>query len=192
MANATHIEVRLLPATVQAALKAAGYHRKDVPVKPSETFQLAGGYGNGYRGFAVAINMETGETRGFSGSWGGANPFERKQVDNDDRQHPIPVNGAAFVGQEGGGRPVSGTLYVRPDQVTALLPAADPVSDRERSLLAIFGGIKGGYRREYLDAAGATPEEIDALVARGFLSRNRAGAISITTAGKNARGGQRP
>jgi hypothetical protein len=163
-----------------------------VAVEPAETFRLAGGFGNGYRGFAVAINMGTGETRGLYGSWGGGNPFERKQVDNDDRAHPIPVNGAAFVGQEGGGRPVSGKLYVRPDQVVALLPAADPVSDRERSLLAIFGGIKGGYRREYLAAAKATEAELDALVARGFLARNKAGATSITTAGKNARGGQRP
>lgn len=190
MANATHIEVKTLPATVQAALKAAGYHRKDVAVKASPTFRLESSFGDGYRGFAVAINMGTGETKTLHGSWGGPNMFVAAQVDHDERDHQIPVNGAAFVGQQGGGRPVSGTLYVRPDQVVALLPAAEPVSERERDLLAIFGGIKSGYRPEYLQRAKATGAEVEALIARGFLSRNRAGAVSITTKGKNARAGR--
>ncbi len=190
---ATHIEVKQLPTTVQTALKTAGYNRRDIAVEPSETFQLAPGWADGYRGIAVAINMESGETKSFWGSWGGANPFSQTQVDSDDRQHAIPVNGVAFVGQEGGGKPTSGRLYVRPDQITKVLPPIDEtITERDRSILAIFGGIKSGYRAEYLERASVSKNELEWLVLNGFLKRNKAGSLQITPKGKNSRNAQTP
>ena len=52
-----HVIVRDLPETLQAALKDAGYHKKDIQViiKESESVFSAGG--KGYRGFAVIVNM---------------------------------------------------------------------------------------------------------------------------------------
>ena len=83
-------------------------------------------------------------------------------------------------------------IHVRPENAAPLLPAANSsVSDRDRSILAIFRGIKSGpYRAEYLARAKVEQAEIDALVARGLLKRNAAGSVQITLAGKNASAGK--
>lgn len=185
----THVDTKTLPSQVQSALHAVGFRRRDIAVEPSETFHMPSAYGDGYRAFAVVLNMGTGERKGFSGSWGGANPFEPRSIDHDTAEHSIPINGCAILGQEGGGRPVSARLVVRPDQISKFLPAPAETTERERRILAIFDGIKAGpYRREELARVDASEAEIAGLVSRGFLKVASNGATSITTAGKNARG----
>jgi hypothetical protein len=118
---------------------------------------------------------------------------------------------AVIKGQEGGGRPVSARVLVHPATLQPLLafaPAEQLPADQQR-VLDVHCGYKGGYRREelsrdaYVYAApgngrvvgvrtpGMTDAQIDAciaaLVASGHLAKNKAGAVSVTTKGKNAR-----
>lgn len=187
MTNAIRVEVKALPQTVKDALKGVGYGRHDIAVEASETFRHESAYGDGYRAFTVALNLATGETKSMQGSWGGASINYQSQVDSDQSAYTIPVGGAILQGQIGGGRPVSARLVLNPENVAKLLPSSpSDVTDREKQILAVFGGIKSSYRAGYLK--GYTSAEIDSLVSRGFLARNKAGSTSITTAGKNQRG----
>ena len=187
MTNSIRVEVKSLPQTVKNALKNVGYGRQDIAVEASPTFTHESAYGDGYRAFTVALNLETGETKSMQGSWGGASINYQSQVDSDQNAYTIPVGGAILQGQQGGGRPVSCRLVLNPENVAKLLPSASSdVSERDRNILAVFGGIKSSYRADYLKEY--TSAEIDSLVERGFLARNKAGSTSITTAGKNARG----
>jgi hypothetical protein len=185
----TFLPVATLPEVLRRALVDAEYGRKDIAVEASPTFSFQASFGEGFRAFAVAVNLETGDTKRLDGSWGGASINHTSQVDGDHADHVIPVNGAIILGQVGGGRPVSARIILNPENVAKLLPAVDgSVTDRDRDLLAIFGSIKSSYRKEYLDRAKATPAEVDSLISRGLLSRNKAGSVAITTTGKNARG----
>ena len=85
------------------------------------------------------------------------------------------------------------TVYSRADGLALQLatPATD-LSDAERSMLNVVGGISGGYRkaeceRTGLGEYGPQNPHVQALVGRGMLTVNRAGSISITTSGRNAR-----
>lgn len=63
-----------------------------------------------------------------------------------------------------------------------------PLTKAQRGALEAIGMYKGGaYRHEEIRRAGATAADLDVLVARGLVKRNRAGAIAIMTAGRNAR-----
>lgn len=190
MENRTFVAVKSLPETIKDALRSVGFAKADVAVVASQSVTLASSYGQGFRAYAVGLDIVTGTKRTIYGSWGGANPFERSIPDAQPTLD-IPVNGAVITGQEGGGRPVSATIHVAPGTVAPWLNPPSDVTDRDRSILAIFGGIKPGYRAEYLGRANVTDAEVDSLVSRGFLSRNKAGATAITTAGKNARGNAR-
>ena len=181
-----------LPPSLKDALASVGYGRSDVAVVVETSTQLASAYGDGYRAFAIGVNLATGQRTIHHGAWGGENPFSRPSAVDQRPTLEIPPGAAIVTGQEGGGRPVSATIHVSPGSLApnVLAPVAD-VTDRERSILAIFGGLKSAYRAEYLTRSKVTAEEIDALIARGFLSRNKSGATQITTAGKNARGNAR-
>ena len=64
----------------------------------------------------------------------------------------------------------------------SMLPKAD---ERDRKILAAIRGYKSGpYRKEALARAGATDVDMDRLVSAGLLSRNKAGAIALTNAGR--------
>ena len=61
------------------------------------------------------------------------------------------------------------------------------LTDRMRRILAIHRSLKAGkYRRNALKEAKVTTAEIDALVTSEHLTRNKAGAVTITTKGRNA------
>ena len=107
-------------------------------------------------------------------------------VDNDRREYEIPANGAVVSGVQGGGRPVYASIRVNPATLAPLLPAKADLSERQRVILGTIRSTKGGaYRLEALREYEVKPEEIDTLVAGGFLKKNKAGAISMTTAGDN-------
>jgi len=181
------VDVKELPAALQRALASVGYGRKSIDVMPAETASLSGAGGDGYQAFATVVNLETGEYRTEWGSWGGANMFNpRNAVDNDRKDYPIPENGAVITGHKGGGRPVYATIRVNPAALAPLLPAKAELSERQRVILGTVRGTKGGaYRLEALKEYGVTTEELDTLISGGFMKRNKAGAISMTTAGEN-------
>jgi hypothetical protein len=181
------VDVKELPPVLQRALASVGYGRKNIDVKPAERASMGGLSGDGYQAFAMIVNLETGEYVTEWGSWGGPNMFNpQNAVDNDRKDYPIPVNGAVITGLQGGGRPVYATIRVNPAALAPLLPAKAELSERQRVILGIVRGTKGGaYRIEALKEYGVTTAEIDTLVAGGFMKRNKAGAISMTTAGEN-------
>lgn len=178
--------VNELPSCVQNALVSVGYGRKDIEIVKAESVSPFDGGSRGRRGFLVLVNIETGERQIHYGSWGGSNMFNpHNQVDLDDRSYPLPPNGCAIKGSQGD--KVWATLYLHPSNVLALLPAAsETLPEDERRALRAFVSLKASYRK---DAIGKEYDRlVGNLVQSGHLSRSKAGAVTITTKGKNAAG----
>ena len=173
MQKPIHIETKELPQTLQDALNAAGYRRKDIALRACESACLTDAGSEGRRGFVVFVNLVTGQSKATRGSWGGANIFNpRNAVDLDTNEVPIPEGVAVIQGSEGYG-PTFASVLLNPANVAALLPARAEVTDHERAILGIYRGIKGGYRQGELERINATLSEVDSLVDRGLLKRNR-------------------
>jgi hypothetical protein len=66
-----------------------------------------------------------------------------------------------------------------------MLPAGAEVTEREKEILRIVRSYNSAGRKEAFAYNKITAAEIDVLVSRKLLSRNKAGAVSITLAGKN-------
>lgn len=187
-----HIETKALPAALRDALESVGYRRESIQLETRDTLPR-GIAGKGSRPFTMAVDLATGERSTQMGSWGGANPFVDVPADS---HAPVPLP-PGVVGISGStGYRCSATLYAPAATLAPLLPAAPEVTPEERKVLAIVGGIKGGARRPYFEVAGlgeysASNPLIAGLASRGLLKVNRAGAIKITTAGRNARGDER-
>jgi hypothetical protein len=182
-----YANVRDLPACLRSVLSSVGYAKADVAISPRETVRLSDSGEDGCRSFSAIVNLETGESKLSWGSWGGANVFNPNNgVDLDDTAYPLPANGAVVQGRIGGGRPVHATIVVHPASLAPLLPAKQELTDKQAGILRCFQGLISSYRKEALARLGATDADIDALVARCLLKRNKAGATAITTEGKNA------
>lgn len=180
-----HIETKNLPPILQRELAKVEFHGKDICVEAKETAILSDCGCEGRRAFVVLLNMTTGESRYVQGSWGGANIFNpQNPVDLDDRTHIIPPNGAVIKGSQGYGG-VRATIFVHPSSLAPLLPAGPTVTDREKQILGLMG-YKSFYKKERMDEMKVTPEELTSLASKGLIKINKAGASSITTAGKNA------
>jgi hypothetical protein len=180
-----YISVSELPEILQKALKSVGYGRKDIQVDVQEVFCPRPPSGDGMRGFLVAVNLETEEYQTTMGCWGGSNAFNTT-IDDAPNSVDVPANIAFVRGSEGGGRPVYATIVVGPTNVNpTLLPTTATVSDREAEILGAFKSFKSAYRKEWLAEHKVTQEEIESLVERQLIKRNKRGAMSITTEGKN-------
>jgi len=181
------IETKTLPDAVRDALKSLGYGRPDIKAEAAESAQLNDYGETGCRSFVCLVDLATGQRKVTYGSWGGPNMFNpRNMVDLDDREQPIPPNAVVICGSEGGNRPVYARLLAHPSTLTPLLPAPSTLSDKLARMLAVYGAYRSTYRAEELKRMGATHAETDELVAGGYLSRNKAGSIQITTKGKQA------
>lgn len=201
-----YLLVRDLPRSLQAALREVEYGKKDIEVKARETFDPSAAGGGGRRGFVAACKMDDSGTYEIEwGSWGGENPFTRT-VEGYQGEIPIPPEVAFIRGSIGGGIPTMASVYVSPHAMNpALLTAGPEVTPKEAKILAIFKQLKSSYRPEYLDRLqekegiessrarqATTDREVDSLIERGFLSRNKAGSVSITTEGRNAADPRQP
>ena len=191
--------VKQLPQVVQDTLASVGYGKADVEVSVvAEMNLMSNAYGDGYQGFTTILNLATGERETVRGSWGGSNPFESSPVDNDTRMYTLPAGAVVIKGQRGGGRPVSAHVYIASaGELGGAIAETVELSADERAVLDAhkslnsggrkdyFGGRWGGY---YWDNADREPHTavIARLAERGLLKVNKAGAVSITTEGKNA------
>lgn len=183
-----YASVNDLPNVVRSAMEIVGYHRKDIEVKFVDETTFASAYGKGYCAYLVSMNLATGVKSAVSyGSWGGSNPFESKAIDDCDESLPIPINCAVLSGNQGGGRPVSGILYVSTANAASLLPSKEETTEREEIILAIMKGLKASYRKEEYNRQGleVTEQTFSELQAKGLVKINRAGSVSLTTKGKN-------
>jgi len=183
-ARGTEVLVKELPDVLRKALKDVGYRSRDIAVVPQALVSLNPYAGDGERGFAVLVNLATGATKTVQGDWGGYSPVGKPSIDQDRGEHPLPRDGVAIVGSSGG-RGTYATIYVHPDSVVPLLPGAVEMTDREAGILRSMA-MTSSYRKELFADMKVQPGEVDALVERGWIARNKAGALSLTTAGKNA------
>jgi hypothetical protein len=97
------------------------------------------------------------------------------------------VEGGYFRGKARGYR-----LHFREENLVGLLPApAAELSDRAKSALNIICSMRGGYRADEFSRAGLGKYGADnpivvELQSAGLVSINKAGAVAVTTAGRNA------
>jgi len=183
-----HVPVKDLPATLRAALKSVGYARQDIEVEGREAVSPAVAGGDGRRGFVTAVNFGTGKYDTRYGSWGGANLFERNLIDEVQEALPIPPNSAIIKGTEGY-KGAFATVYVRPETLTPMLPAGpSDLTDLEKGVLLAFDQYTSAGRKDRRGQVGVSKWDAAAskLLQQGLLKSNAAGAVQITTAGKNA------
>jgi hypothetical protein len=185
-----HAEVKSLSPHLRDALKSVRYGAADIEVIPAESIEVMVAGGDGMRGFVIGLNLATGERKGLSGSWGGANMFTANPIDSSPEQLAIPPNGCVIKGTTGYPRTFA-WIYAHPQAMGRYLASGAPdeeLTDGEQQAIYCFAAIKGGeYRRDEMRRRGVTTATVDGLVQRGYLKRNRAGATAITTKGKNAR-----
>ncbi len=181
-----------LPDSLRQALESVSYHRKDISIEARETASLNDAGSDGCKAFVILVDLETGQRKTTWGSWGGPNAFSpRNAVDLDTRDYPIPPNAAVVRGSIG--NTTYATILVSPSTVAPLLPKVEKLADSDARILYCYVAIKGGqYRQTELQHVIRKHPDIDldqaieALVSKGYLKRNKAGATQITTKGKNA------
>jgi hypothetical protein len=168
-----------LPQCLIDALKTVSYHKQDIEIIPVEKTHISYAGGAGRRGFAILVNLSSGETKMLFGSWGGANAFNpQNQVDFDQKNYPIPENGAVILGSEGD--KTFASIYLNPKNIVPFLNEASEISERERTIMYAYGCIKSGeYRNNELSLLGIkdpkTNSEIQSLIERGLLKRDGRG-----------------
>lgn len=194
-AAGTYVPVRDLPRIVQKALKSAGFNKKDIEVIPADKTNLQVVPFEGSRGFNIMVDLARNKIASEQGSWGGANPYEKRLTDNDRTSRPLPDNVLHIKG-ESGGRGTFARIYVNPKTLAPLLPQQADISENEKKALGIVKGIKSGYRADAFKRNGLGKYSIDnpliqGLLEKGLLKKNARGSIMITTDGKNAAGGAR-
>lgn len=203
--------VSTLTPSIREALKSVQYGARDVSVEPAETVCPAGSAGQGQRSFLILVDPNTGRAETKLGSWGGANMFNpRNQVDLDTASYPMPPNGIVIQGNMGHPRTFA-RVYVHPSTLAQYLPAetGPELSPAEKKTLNAYCSLtsagrkdefaewnyaaerkaEGRYVSEYqhCQTAKVTQELTEALIGKGLLARNKASAVSVTLAGKNAR-----
>lgn len=187
------VKRQALPPSLQSALRSVGFHGHDIGVFARETFYAQDMGGEGRRAFLCIVDMENGDRELTFGSWGGPGIGSTGNiVDNDSTPRPLPPNVAVIQGSEGGNRPTFATISVHPSTLAPLLPAPSSVSEEDKRALKAINGHISSYRKtawSEADLPGSySPENslVVSLAVRGFLKITKAGAISVTTEGKNA------
>lgn len=202
-----YVPVKTIDATIQRALSAIGYKRKDIEVRPTSTISAAQASGNGRRAFIILVDVNAGTYQIQKGSWGGANMFnQRNPVDLDTATRPMPVNGVVIEGYEG--ESVWAEIKVHPNMLPKFLPAGNTdkpeLTPELLAGLACLASCKASYRKDSYsrwqasgyfsnyrnlgDHVGATTnyaKVMQRLVELGLAKENKAGAIAITMEGKN-------
>jgi hypothetical protein len=149
-------------------------------------------WSGGSRAEYVLVNLITRETWSVPTS----HPYFDR-ADNGDRcgnleLRELPPDTCLISGGIFCGKPGSIAIHVRPENMTAMLPAPGPeLSAQQKSALDVICTIRGGARRDEFDrrslgAYGADNPHVSALLAAGLAKKNKAGAVSVTTDGRNA------
>lgn len=186
------VDTKELPDCVKRALASVGFHKPSVAVKAAETFTVASHCAfEGNRAHTVAVNLSTGEHVKESGAWNGANPFAAAPADHDKRERAL-LPGFVVIQGESGGRGAFFEIFAHPETMAKVLTvgeSADALTADEQTAINTISGYKASYRKAEYERMGWTPARIEAtlsaLAAKGLVTRNKAGATQITTAGKN-------
>lgn len=186
------VSVATLPIPLQNILTGLDYHKKDIEVKHVTTVNLSNsGSGDGTRAFSTIVNISDFSHKTFKGSWGGQNMFNLDNpVDMDNRDYALEPGMLAITGIHWT-HPTLATIYAHKDSAVLPLETGETLSKDILDVLAVFTGIKGGYRKEYLARIQGSSAIVADLLEKGHLKANKAGAVQITTSGKNAVGSHR-
>lgn len=187
MNRSTHVPIKELPDAVRAALAAVDFHQVDIPIDITDTVSPQECAGDGEKPFFIVVDLANSAHEIMWGSWGGANMFNpRNRVDLDGTHRPIPP-GQLFIKGHISSRPTWATLYISPADVSRMLPPPPPpLNNREALILGIFVQLNSKGRKEYLLNHHINQSEVDSLVSQGFLTKNKTGAIGVTTLGRNS------
>jgi hypothetical protein len=184
----TYIDAQALPELIQRHLP---FKRGLVAVYARERESMFNPKASrGVRCKTTLVNLDTGESETHVGSWGGSNPFnQRNAVDQDTTERPLPPHGAVIHSAEG--HKPSANLTVHPSRLQKLLPPASetPLSADAALMLSVYRTYNTRGRRDWLASDRRVPQDLDAvqaeLVKRGYIKRNRAGAVTVTAEGRN-------
>lgn len=185
------VAVKNLPPTIRQALGSIGYYSADIQVAATEEITpTPHAYGDGYQGVGVILNLATGYYKVLHTSWGGPNPFQKTVGDATTEQAvKLTENMAIVHAQKGGSRGTchGATIYVSPATLTPMLPPKAQTTEMDQRILYCLACLKSFARKEEMQRAGVTEAHVVSLIERGLAKRNKAGALSITLEGKNAR-----
>lgn len=191
-AGSIHVPLKDLPDVFRKALREVSYNKRDIEIKPATSYSLMDSGGDGQKGFAVAVNLQTDQYKITWGSWGGSNAFNpRNHVDMDDTNRTLPPDSAVIKGTSGSY--TWAYILIHPSNLQGLLPedSGTALSQKELHALNILGGIKPGYRAEEFRDKGLgrySPDNplIQGLIEKGLVAL-KGGGLQITTEGKNKR-----
>jgi len=184
-----YVPVKELPELLRACLHAVGFAKQDANVTAKETVTPnASPSGQGLRSFFALVNLATGECQLTQGSWGGTNMFTQTVADDMHEAVPLLPNMAAVFGYTG--HRINAYIVLHPSNVAALLPASPDLTPRQRWILGCYKSLtSAGRKNEFARRKhGPSQSELAELAAGGYLKINKAGAVSITTRGKNVAG----
>ena len=186
-----YVQVQELPESLQSFLHTLSYNKKDIAVEVVEKVSPMGAGQDGYREFIGILDLGTGTSDIKYGSWGGANIFSREnQVDLDTASYTIPANVVVVKGRHGGNHPTHAVIYLRSDMVAKWLPETASLTPRQQYIVDVLGSFTSAGRKDEFNAYGHIPpsaQEYKALEEMGLIKITKAGAISLTTEGKNAK-----
>lgn len=189
-----YVEVVNLPEPIRNALKALDFRGNDLPVFTHTTVELGGSASDGEKAFTTLVNLTTGQHVTTWGSWGGPNAFDRTNpVDNDRNAYTLPGDGVVLTGTGNGSKARYAFLHIPASMTARVLPPSEGESlpDDVQWVLNVFvsnnsGGRKYEFERKRISAA-ALAAATETLAAGGYIKVNKAGAVSVTTKGRNAR-----
>jgi len=186
-----YIQVKTLPEPIQELLALIGYMKKDIKLETQEKISAFSAGSKGCRSFLAIINMFTNKHSIEYGSWGGANMFNpENRVDNDSKEYVIPPNFIIVKGEEGGGDPTRAKIIIRPDMMIPFLPVKKELNSRLQWIIDVLIGYTSAGRKAQFHEYGKVPpmeQEWAELEKLGLIKRDKRGAVSLTTEGKNAR-----
>lgn len=166
------------------ALELAGLARPNriYTVEGCDKVDLRTSAGQGQRGFCHVVDLESGSVQSRQGSWGGSNPFV---TTSDDTREVKLLSDNEVVIKGSAGHRLFFTVYTSSLERMPADTGSD-LTQRERDLLGLMRQ-KSAYRWESLSRRGITRDsaELSALCDKGYLKRNRAGALSLTAKGRN-------
>jgi hypothetical protein len=187
-----YVPTKTLPDSIRKALRSVGYGKADIDVKIGDHFMAPSSYGAGHRAQVIVVDLVSGRMQHETGSWGGQNIFQARPVDEPGGRSRLPPGFIALTS----GMTGIWHLHVHPENAAKFLPEAAEVTPRQKWILYTFNALTSAGRKNEWDRAGRHaphPEELQELLDRGLLKANKAGAMQITTDGKNVfRGLERP
>ncbi len=153
----------------------------------AESFSLQQIANDGCRSVVVLVNLATGETKDFQGTWGSGG-YGNNAVDKDTTRRDLPEGFGVISGHTGATHYAEIALH--PKNMLSVLPSqADQITSAEAFILKLMS-YKASYRREQFaewDAENEVKadEIVVSLAKRGFIQVSGRGA-KRTLAGDNA------